>query len=69
MNNELLTRLRERAGEAKKSLVRDVGGLLDMSNPMAIRGLDSGDEMVVLRSQKWRKEERERGERERRIVG
>lgn len=29
------TRLRERAGEAKKSLVREVGGLLDMSTPMA----------------------------------
>lgn len=29
-----LTRLRESAGETKKSLVREVGGLFDMSTPM-----------------------------------
>lgn len=38
MREERRTRLRERAGEAKKSLVREVGGLLDMSTtPMAIK--------------------------------
>lgn len=34
-----ITRLRERAGEAKKSLVREVGGLFDMSTPMAVEAL------------------------------
>jgi hypothetical protein len=34
-----VTRLRERAGEEKKSLVREEGGLFDMSTPMARQGV------------------------------
>ena len=44
------TRLRERAGEAKKSLVRDAGGF-DMSTPMAREALWMSS--VVLWRQQW----------------
>lgn len=39
MMNVNITRLRDSAGETKKSLVREVGGLFDMSTPMTRQGV------------------------------
>lgn len=57
----IYTRLRERAGEAKKSLVREAGGF-DMSTPMARGGLWMSSDVLWRRQRGLMAEEEEEEE-------